>query len=368
MKKVYIQAYLNLNLGDDLFVRYLANKYPNVSFYMKAPTIYKKVFYDISNIFIIPSDKKSMLQKKIYGRLDEFLKKKSNMIIFIGGSIFMEYKNWNNIISWYDYLFSSNETYVLGANFGPYKTEKYREELEKIFIKVSDVCFRDLFSFNSFKSLKNVRYAPDILFGFEYLPKIKKEEKKVFISVIDLKNRKKYPENLDVYSKDYLIFLKKIVEIYGNKGFDIILSSFCENQRDSDTIKYIINSVDLCIQNKISVLIYDGTNWKSILDQIYSSSCVIATRFHCIVFALKYKVPVLPIIYNKKTENLLNDINFQGNCIEIDKINKNQINEFITNTCNENIIFENAVLDDESLNKLSSNSLNHFEKINSVLL
>ena len=45
MKKIFIMAYLRNNLGDDLFVKELINRYPNEKFYIDVIDLkYGEVF------------------------------------------------------------------------------------------------------------------------------------------------------------------------------------------------------------------------------------------------------------------------------------------------------------------------------------
>ena len=49
------------------------------------------------------------------------------------------------------------------------------------------------------------------------------------------------------------------------------------------------------------------------------SEYVIATRFHAMILGLAENKPVLPIIYSDKTINVLNDLNFEGEIIDLRK-------------------------------------------------
>ena len=46
MKKVFVYAYMAQNLGDDLMVRILCDRYPRVQFNLYADNFYKKAFKD----------------------------------------------------------------------------------------------------------------------------------------------------------------------------------------------------------------------------------------------------------------------------------------------------------------------------------
>lgn len=50
MKKIIIYAYTKFNLGDDLFIKVLCERYPKTKFIIYAPKDYKKCFKDIKNI------------------------------------------------------------------------------------------------------------------------------------------------------------------------------------------------------------------------------------------------------------------------------------------------------------------------------
>ena len=69
--------------------------------------------------------------------------------------------------------FNAN-TFIIGANFGPYTSEEFLFHAIQQISKTRDCCLRDRYSYNLLsKQLSNVRYAPDILFGYSYLPKEK---------------------------------------------------------------------------------------------------------------------------------------------------------------------------------------------------
>ena len=52
-KKIFILAYTRQNLGDDLFIYMLLNKYPNVQFYINIENDeHSKLFENFNNITI----------------------------------------------------------------------------------------------------------------------------------------------------------------------------------------------------------------------------------------------------------------------------------------------------------------------------
>ena len=54
MKKIFVMAYLRNNLGDDMFVMELLNRYPDVEFYVEVVEIkYAKALEKKNNVKII---------------------------------------------------------------------------------------------------------------------------------------------------------------------------------------------------------------------------------------------------------------------------------------------------------------------------
>ena len=49
MKKVKVYAYTRQNLGDDLFLKILCERYKNTKFILYAPEVYKEIFKNDNN-------------------------------------------------------------------------------------------------------------------------------------------------------------------------------------------------------------------------------------------------------------------------------------------------------------------------------
>ena len=93
------------------------------------------------------------------------------------------------------------------------------------------------------------------------------------------------------------------------------------------------------------------------LKDFLSNEFILGTRFHSIVLALSAGIPVFPIIYNIKTQNLLVDLGFIGNSIEIAKCNDLSI-EYAEH--NRIIPFKIPV-------SIKQQSFNHFRYIDSFI-
>jgi colanic acid/amylovoran biosynthesis protein len=112
--KIFVNAYLENNLGDDLFFEILQNRYPNQEYYLLSSS-YKttnKNVHIISNEIIIKAIRKLQMKQIIANKCD--------INVVIGGSMYMETQNKIPKFS-----LGKNPYYILGANFGPYKTKEY---------------------------------------------------------------------------------------------------------------------------------------------------------------------------------------------------------------------------------------------------
>ncbi|QGH36256.1 hypothetical protein GI584_20400 [Gracilibacillus salitolerans] len=316
MKKVMIYAYSNLNLGDDLFIKLLCERYTNTQFLLYAPKGYKKLFEDLQNISIFPSD---TLLVKVGNFIFRVLKvnrpflrtkiaKKCDAAVNIGGSIFMQVNNWKNQFENKEGMQIKNKPfYLLGANFGPFIDSEYFLAYKNLFSKYTDICFRDSYSYELFKDLPNVRLADDIVFQLKEDLKIKEEKNNVVISVIRPSVRKQ----LENYDEIYYKKIKDTIIYLNEKGYYVTLMSFCEKEGDKEAVEEILEL--LPDRNKIKVKKhYYKYNIKEALQTIANSKFVVATRFHAMILGWVFNKPVFPIVYSQKMTNVMKDVGFDG--------------------------------------------------------
>ena len=311
MKKLFLYAYDRRNLGDDLFVEYVAGRYPDAKLYIWSGAENEAAYGSIPNLRRIDPDSRVVrllrkLRPSLVARYRAWLENRCDAVAYIGGSIFMEYPNWETICTWWDYEAKNRPFFVLGANFGPYHTEAYRETMEAIFRNCRDVCFRDKYSAGLFPGV--VRCAPDILFGYP-VPKVTEKPNQVFLSVIDCDGRNE-SHGLSRFDRGYVANMAALVKQLLAEGKEPVLASFCEAEGDRRGIQKILDAVG--DEPGIRVLCYDGTNRKEMVEALAESGLVIGTRFHAVVLALAAGRPVIPALYSDKTKYMLQDLGFDG--------------------------------------------------------
>lgn len=360
MKKVYLKCVYKKNLGDDLLIKSICDRYPDVQFYTLnylsgriKPTIKNlrtlKVPFSIYRLF----RKISYLTNTTHF-LENFLIKRSDFVVSIAGSIFVEKKDTTLDERYYWFKNLNSKFYLIGSNIGPIYTRNYVEIIKKdILKKAQDVSLRDKKSFSLVNDLNNVRYAPDIVFSLNIDNYLKtKEEKKVIISVIDIND--KANQIVTPNSEKYIKLINDLIDFFVKVNYKIELFSFCNSEKDDRAIKKILSTNKH--KNDIFTFYYDG-NVDCALNEIASAKVVIGTRFHANILGLILFKTVIPIIYNDKTRELLNDINFKGKTIDIERID-----EFDINTLKENDL--NYKID---ISKQTKDAERHFEKLDIIL-
>jgi len=349
---IYIKAYTRVNLGDDLLIKIVCNNNKEEKFCILGDESYKDIFKDIENLEILVEDYNVLQNLKnnreeFIDAHDKFIKKISNIcdtFLYVGGSIFID-GGPSSIIRLGDLrkeISSFTNSYIIGANFGPCYNKEYFDFVhDKIIPLLNHITFRDIESYNSFKDLGNVSYAPDIVFSLN-TNKVCRKNKEIGISLIYHLNR----DNLKDNYYNYLNYIKRIAKEYIKDGYKLRLLSFCEYEKDPIAINDFLNLLSAEEKRNISIDYYKG-NINEFLEIFESLDTIIATRFHSIVLALKYNCKVIPICYSNKSENLLKDLN---------------IKDYITFSNIKNIDnFRLSNIDNKLINKFELDSFKHFD-------
>jgi colanic acid/amylovoran biosynthesis protein len=360
MKKVMVYAYTNFNLGDDLFIKILCERYPQTQFVLYAPSKYKICFKDINNLKIFPSD--SIIVRginfvlrglKIHNFLRELVSKNCDAAVYIGGSLFIQRKNWRDSIENLKRMRINNKPFfLLGANFGPFSDIDFYLKHKEIFREYTDICFREKYSYDLFKDLYNVRVADDIVFQLKKQD-VQQIEKKLVVSVIKPSSR----EHLSNYDE---IYYKKITDItihFIKRGYEVTLMSFCENEGDKEAVERIMNLIPKEYLNKVTKHLYK-LNIDETLDIIARSSFVIATRFHAMILGWLYNKPVFPIVYSDKMTNVMKDVGFKGLYVNFKDLDSLKPEE----------VFESMETNLIDVCEQIKNSEGHFKKLDEYLL
>ena len=313
---VYVNFFAERNYGDDAFVFRLIGRYPNVRFILRGSEYALKPFEPRANVTLKKTNPfaeklnkavKKLTKKDFLYRLNA---RRAAVCLTIGGSVFIEPKPQNMETYFRDKsakFYPKKHNLIIGANFGPYKSERFSDFFRKELARYDDVTFRDKDSYSLFEELGNVRYVPDILFGIGELDRDTEPEYSdyVVISVIDRADDR----------EAYIDKIRELAEFYGKKGLRTVLLALCENQGDAK----LCRDIQSRCPDLAETVVYDG-DVNRIINLIKNADYVIASRFHAVITAFVYGVPCFPVVYSNKTENMLADIGFKGESCDINSL------------------------------------------------
>lgn len=345
-----VMVYLDINLGDDLFLKTLIDRYKGHNLYIIAKN--KK--------FLFPFEK----YKNVFGvTYKEVLTNmtKYDACAIIGGSIFQDYGDKRDYLNYIrrnlvikSFRLRKKPVFIMGCNIGPINTKLGEKIFKSSFNNVRFTSVRDNESYQLLKNLnikKNYDVYPDLVFSLEDTHNIYNKKDILGISVINYGREKEHQ----------LSYINKIVELINlyisiNDDSKVSLFGFdAGNENDGIIIDEILSRIKP--KDRVEKVMYEG-DMEVFLEKFKASTFIIGSRFHSIILALKYKLPFLPIIYSSKTENLLKDIEYNLESIEYKNINNLNVKLVIDNINNNNYKIDNSYI---------TKSEGHFKEIDKVM-
>lgn len=327
-KSVMVYGYYAINLGDDMFLEKLITRYPDTMFFVYSVYFceeYRAFFERFDNVKFY-STEDSFVQRvnkigqkfKINDLFELLLLKRSSATVHIGGSIYQQVGDYN-----LDYKIRRRRKqpfkpfYSISCNFGPHQTQEFMAKWSKQFKKFKDICFRDKYSYNLFSSFKNVRYAPDVLFSHK-CENASEQSGSVAISVYNpFSPGRNLPPQI---SESYLDAMIKTVCDLVSHGKKVTLLGFCAFEGDGVFLHDLIERLPEDARLKIEAINYTLQTKEQTLNALSSAEYVIGTRLHSVILGIAMNKKVLPIVYSKKTDYILNDMGFDQPVIKIEEI------------------------------------------------
>lgn len=372
--KVYVEMFLDHNLGDDLFLDTLLTRYPNHDFYLELPlgmelNPYFKKYKNLHQL-IIPKTYKNKLKKKIleYTFINTLKRAiKYDIYILIGGSLF-EVRNkrelfyrFKQYVKYKVYSIFKLKKILLGVNIGPFYSEKGEKIVREILKGFTSITVRDKKSLNYLSKWKlkkeNYRYGSDIIFSNKLNSgEIKENKKMLGISIVN-----SYWDN---EKERYIKKMVEIIKLYLNKdeGNKIKLLGFDGGNlmSDRELIEEIYKLLNKNEQRRVKKIIYfPKISVTDFLNEFHECALILGGRFHSIILALKFKKKLLAINYSNKIKNYLIDINAEDLLIDYKELNKISSKKILDKLENIKLF--------EITNEYQLMSNKHFEYIDQIL-
>ena len=304
-KKMLLIGYTRMNLGDDLFLSMVINRYPDVDIDLYVSKGHQYPFLKAKNVNIIFNNLENV-------NIDNYF-----VISYVAGSIFSEIsKNYDYKI-WLDKLVKSSKEkkipfLFISSNYGPEYTKKWFKLCDSIIKNSFHVNFRDKISCEKF-NYKNVSYIPDLVLSLNYKRK-KKEENSVGISIIDLYSI--FRGDANQYYFDYMNFLKKNIINYIENNKKVYLFSFCKYEGDELAIDNLLTIIDKKYHSSIVIVKYDG-NINKFLNIYSRMEYVLCTRFHSMILSHLFEQNIFVCSYSNKLLNVIDSYKFKYNFLSI---------------------------------------------------
>ena len=348
--KIYTKAYLDRNIGDDLMLRLAAQAMPHNTFHV--PSSDPMLLYPFADLPNIVGSAPPLEGKVNLADYDGLLTIGGSMYI-LGSrkSVLFKCKSYKNIRR---FKTEKKTIAVCGCNLG-LASGRLANFVVNRELKLSDsITLRDSASGDILSAAGiSAKIFPDMLFSIDIPPCNTRNG----LGISVYRNVRNPSQNLAYYktvariADDYITSTGKPVYLF---AFD------CELENDlcaAHTIAGMMKS-----KQKPEIIAYTGEDHMAFLARIAMCEAFIATRFHSLVFALSSKTPVLPIIYSKKTEFLLDDIAYKGEKIAVEKLEQ-KIGEISKLTLSPEKLF---VLQDSVLADIKQRSRGHIEALCSI--
>lgn len=311
---IFLEAFVDTNFGDNLFVHTVVRRYAQHTFYMLPKqgyeASYKILLEQESNICLIDTSKEP-----------NFISKMDAMMV-VGGDMIWE----GTYITWLKYIRAiknrKGSVMFMGMSLFPYYSRKTRFFLRILFHQVDVIVVRESKSAKQIKEIApraNVLEATDMAFATDVSKYLVEKPQK---GVLGISVRKKIPRDTEDMYEQYCHCMAQTATKYleqdaANTIRWLALSKGIYN--DEAVAKDIINRCPMEYQDRMQIITFEGSV-EDYIREMQKCETMLCTRFHALVFAILLKKPFVPVVYEEKTRRLLSEIGYTGISPEYEEI------------------------------------------------
>lgn len=310
---ILLDAFYDLNYGDDLFVETMTGLFPKCKFYSfleyYPPKVIEKA-QKIANLYLLPE-------------CNVFLKKNMfDAYICVGGDIFPDGGDYTKRKAYVRSVKQSNGVVVFwGFNLFHNYCEQTKKDIVELMADADVIAPRDEKSAQILRQLmpgKEIFAIADLAFLSDW-KHCGSDGEILGISI----RRPNYAT--DDNMKQYTAKLQGVIDSY-LKEHDHrrvkIFSLSSGSTSDEAVAQEIIDGV--AAKDRVEHVVYTGDT-ASIKQAISKCSVMICTRLHAMISCIALQVPFLPIVYEVKMDHILQEIGYKGNVVRFQEIGNTAI-------------------------------------------
>lgn len=304
---IFLEAFVDTNFGDNLFVHTVVSRYPTHMFYMQVRDGYEESYR------ILAQNEKNICLIENGTDLD-YLSNMDAMLI-VGGDMFV---NWIDYTKMEEQIrtVKNNGGFVAVLGISLYKKYSWYTWLDmKVLFSMADVIVvREKESYLQLKTKVpwlSVFSATDIAFLTD-VSEIKKQSQQK--NLLGISVRKKTQKNGEADYRKYCEEMAGTIIKYLDESDEHTVRFLALSKGVFDDEMVAEDIKKLCpaeYKSRIECESFQGDVGRYI-EKIQQCGQLICTRFHALVFALLLNKPFIPIIYEEKMNRLLNEIEYSG--------------------------------------------------------
>lgn len=305
--KIYLEAFVDTNFGDNLFVHTVISRYPQHTFYLQVKEKYGKAYDCLKEmeptIRLVDQDAD-----------DQWLTEMDGMLM-VGGDTFGAGADYSPLLKKMRVIKSvGGWIAILGCSLFKAYSKSSWMDLCVLFSQADVVVVRERESYEQLRAKcpwANLTMSTDMAFVWD-VTDVRKEpvqQGRLGISV----RRKMEP----VGSGNYEIYCGEIAQViteHLNRSQDNQVDLLALSHGVYDDVQVAEDCIALCeegLRSRITVSTFDG-DVKDFIRQIQKCETLFCTRFHAMVFAILLDKPFVPVVYEEKMDRLLNELEYHG--------------------------------------------------------
>ncbi len=303
--KILLEAYVDNNFGDNLFLHIITSRYPKDTFYMIENAMYASSYSNLEKR--IPN----LIVQKDEGNLLEEV----DRMYVVGGDMFHNKGDYSNRIRRaYTVKKRGGNVAFLGLSLFPKYCMRTWFDFMVMFSYADVVIVREQATYRQIKSRLPwlpIVAATDLAFTVDVQEVSKEAVQSGLLGISVRKKEQKeealyYPQYCQMMSEQIVQYLKEAAH------HQVKLLGLSSGRFDDGAVAMDIKR--LCpneLRARISCSTFDG-DVLSYIKELQKCEKLLCTRFHALVFAILLEKPFVPIVYEEKMTRLLDEIGYIG--------------------------------------------------------